>query len=107
MRGQQCMDRIYCPSKRCRVPHTCQERNMKSQATCLIVDDEADIRELLVLTLERMQIATDSASDIAEAKIMLENRDYGLCLTDMKLPDGNGLDLVRYITQLKPGVPVA
>lgn len=80
---------------------------MKSQATCLVVDDEADIRELLVLTLERMQLATDSASSLAEAKTLLENRDYGLCLTDMKLPDGNGLDLVRHITQSKPGLPVA
>jgi len=80
---------------------------MKSQASCLIVDDEADIRELLVLTLERMQLSVDGASNLAEARTLLESRDYGLCLTDMKLPDGNGLDLVRYITQLKPGLPVA
>ena len=80
---------------------------MKTQPACLVVDDEADIRELLVLTLERMHIATDSAGSIAEAKVLLEGRDYGLCLTDMRLPDGNGLDLVRHIGQLWPGLPVA
>ena len=80
---------------------------MKTQSACLVVDDEADIRELLVLTLERMHIATDSAASIAEAKVLLESRDYGLCLTDMRLPDGNGLDLVRHIGQLWPGLPVA
>jgi len=74
---------------------------------CLIVDDEADIRELLVLTLERMQIATDSAGSMAEARALLEQREYGLCLTDMKLPDGDGLQLLRYIGQQHPGLPVA
>jgi two-component system response regulator PilR (NtrC family) len=80
---------------------------MNQQAACLIVDDEADIRELLVLTLERMQINADSASCLEEARALLDRRDYGLCLTDMKLPDGSGLDLVRHINQLKPGLPVA
>jgi two-component system response regulator PilR (NtrC family) len=74
---------------------------------CLIVDDEADIRELLVLTLERMQITADSASCVADAQAMLAQRNYGLCLTDMKLPDGDGLQLVRHIGQQYPGLPVA
>lgn len=74
---------------------------------CLIVDDEADIRELLVLTLERMGISTDSAGSVQEATALLEQREYGLCLTDMKLPDGDGLQLVRYIGQNRPGLPVA
>lgn len=74
---------------------------------CLVVDDEADIRELLVLTLERMHIATDSAGSIAEAKALLESRNYGLCLTDMRLPDGDGLELVRHIGHSRPGLPVA
>ena len=75
---------------------------MKSQPTCLVVDDEADIRELLVLTLERMNISTDSAGSVAEAKTLLEGRNYGLCLTDMRLPDGDGLGLVRHIGQKSP-----
>jgi two-component system response regulator PilR (NtrC family) len=77
------------------------------QPTCLVVDDEADIRELLVLTLERMNIGTDSAASLAEAKALLQQRNYDLCLTDMRLPDGSGLDLVHHIGQIKAGLPVA
>ncbi|MCX7628460.1 MAG: sigma-54 dependent transcriptional regulator [Methylophilaceae bacterium] len=80
---------------------------MKKQPACLVVDDEDDIRELLVLTLERMGIATDSASSVAEAKMLLQRRDYGLCLTDMRLPDGSGLELVHHIVQTKTRLPVA
>lgn len=74
---------------------------------CLIVDDEADIRELLVLTLERMELQADSAADIASARQLLEHNSYALCLTDMRLPDGDGLELMRHITQHHPGLPVA
>jgi two-component system response regulator PilR (NtrC family) len=80
---------------------------MTPKLTCLVVDDEIDIRELLVLTLERMDIATDSARTLEEAMAMLEQRAYALCLTDMRLPDGNGLDLVKHITQNYSGLPVA
>jgi two-component system response regulator PilR (NtrC family) len=80
---------------------------MTQKLTCLVVDDETDIRELLVLTLERMGIGTDSASDLEEAKYLLTQRTYALCLTDMRLPDGNGLDLVRHIGQHHTGLPVA
>lgn len=80
---------------------------MTQKLTCLVVDDEIDIRELLVITLERMDIATDSASTIEEARTLLSQRAYALCLTDMRLPDGNGLDLVKHISQHYPGLPVA
>ena len=80
---------------------------MISQPACLIVDDEADIRELLVLTLERMKINTLSAACVSEAKVLLEKNEFGLCLTDMRLPDGDGLELVRHIGQHHPGLPVA
>lgn len=80
---------------------------MTQKLTCLVVDDEIDIRELLVITLERMDIATDSASTLEEARAMLKQRAYALCLTDMRLPDGNGLDLVRHIAQHHAGLPVA
>ena len=80
---------------------------MTQKLTCLVVDDETDIRELLVLTLERMDIATDSAASVEDAKHMLSQRDYALCLTDMRLPDGNGLDLVRHIGEHHSGLPVA
>lgn len=74
---------------------------------CLIVDDEADIRELLVLTLERMDLLVDSAADVGTAKHLLSQQHYALCLTDMRLPDGDGLELMRHIAQHHPGLPVA
>jgi two-component system, NtrC family, response regulator PilR len=73
----------------------------------LIVDDEPDIRELLELTLDRMAIATRSAEDLAEAKALITQNAFDLCLTDMNLPDGNGLDLVDYIQNLPNPLPVA
>jgi len=76
-------------------------------ASCLVVDDEADIRELLVLTLERMGLSVECASDVAEAQRKLEQREFALCLTDMRLPDGDGLELMRHIFQHRPGMPVA
>ncbi len=75
--------------------------------TALIVDDEPDIRELLEITLGRMKIDTSAAADFAEARRMLEGQRFDLCLTDMQLPDGNGLDLVRVINDLYPELPVA
>lgn len=73
----------------------------------LIVDDEPDIRELLEITLNRMNIQTCSAEDIAHAKTLLQQKHFDLCLTDMKLPDGNGLELVDFIQTLSSPIPVA
>jgi two-component system response regulator PilR (NtrC family) len=78
-----------------------------TQRRALIVDDEADIRELAELTLQRMGIEAETASDLATAYERLSNETYGLCLTDMRLPDGDGLDLVRTIQQKAPQMPVA
>ncbi len=80
---------------------------MTSKPSCLIVDDETDIRELLVMTLERMGIDTYSASGVEEAKVLLKQRQYALCLTDMQMPDGTGLELVNYICSQHAGLPVA
>lgn len=76
-------------------------------ATALIVDDEPDIRELLEITLGRMKLRTVSAGDLASAKVLLCKEKISLCLTDMQLPDGNGLSLVQYIQAEYPHVPVA
>ncbi len=76
-------------------------------ASCLVVDDEADIRELLVLTLERMGLHATSAGGVREAQRLLERTRFNLCLTDMRLPDGDGLELMRHIFQHYPGMPVA
>ena len=73
----------------------------------LIVDDEADIRELLVVTLQRMGVDADSAATVAEAKAALGRRAYDLALTDMRLPDGEGLDVLRHIAEHHGNTPVA
>ncbi len=73
----------------------------------LIVDDEPDIRELLELTLGRMDIQTHSAENYQGASTLLQQKPFDLCLTDMRLPDGNGLDLVDFIQKLPKPIPVA
>jgi two-component system response regulator PilR (NtrC family) len=73
----------------------------------LIVDDEPDIRELLEITLGRMKLDTRSARNVKEAREWLAKEPFDLCLTDMRLPDGTGLDLVQHILQRHPHVPVA
>jgi len=75
--------------------------------TALIVDDEPDIRELLEITLARMGIATRSAADLDSARAILTETAVQLCLTDMNLPDGNGIDLVQWIQENRPQTPVA
>jgi two-component system response regulator PilR (NtrC family) len=73
----------------------------------LIVDDEADILELLELTLLRMGLEVERAEDLASATKLLQSRHYDLCLTDMRLPDGDGLELVKYIDAHCADLPVA
>src|SRR5262245_48539929 len=73
----------------------------------LVVDDEPDIRELLTITLSRMELEPKSAPDVASAQKLLRAGHFDLCLTDMNLPDGNGLDLVEWIQSNAPTVPVA
>lgn len=84
-----------------------ERRSRPEQHQVLIVDDEADIRELLELTLARMGIAADSAGSVSDARTLLAGKQYQLCLTDMRLPDGNGLDLVRHIAENCRDLPVA
>ena len=78
-----------------------------SKPLALVIDDEPDIRELLSLTLDRMQIETHVAADLATARQELTDTVFDLCLTDMRLPDGDGLDLVDWMQTHAPGVPVA
>jgi len=78
-----------------------------SEARVLVIDDEPDIRDLLSMTLKRMKLDPDTAADLAEARQKLARGRYDLCLTDMKLPDGDGLDLVEWMQSNTPGVPVA
>jgi len=76
-------------------------------ARVLIVDDEPDLRELLELSLIKIGLDVDTAADLMQARLFLSQRAYQLCLTDMMLPDGNGLDLVRELSEASPAVPVA
>ena len=82
-----------------------RERSRKHLA--LVVDDEPDIRELLQITLARMGIEVRCAADLAQGKQRLADAPYDLCLTDMRLPDGNGIDLVRHMQRYYPDIPVA
>jgi len=73
----------------------------------LVVDDEDDIRELLDMTLTRMGLDADCAANVVEARQLLAANAYQLCLTDMRLPDGDGLELVRFISEQCRDLPVA
>jgi two-component system response regulator PilR (NtrC family) len=73
----------------------------------LIVDDEPDLLELVSLTLSRMSLDTRTAPDLATAQRLLRSQHFDLCLTDMRLPDGDGLDLVAWMQENRTGVPVA
>ena len=77
------------------------------QKRALVVDDEPDIRDLLSITLGRMDIAVDTAGDHATAVRKLGGESYDLVLTDMRLPDRDGLEIVEWIQAHRPGVPVA
>ena len=84
-----------------------ERRSGNEPAQVLVVDDEPDIRELLELTLLRMGLGCSSAGTLAEARQLLEEGRYQLCLTDMRLPDGEGVALVAYINEHCPDLPVA
>jgi len=73
----------------------------------LIVDDEADVRELIAMSLDRIGLETHTAANLAEARNLLDTYRFDVCLTDMKLPDGNGVDFVSYALGVQPGLPVA
>ncbi|WP_305805741.1 sigma-54 dependent transcriptional regulator [Stenotrophomonas sp. YIM B06876] len=80
---------------------------MNATHSALVVDDERDIRELLVLTLGRMGLRVSTAANLAEARELLASNPYALCITDMRLPDGNGIELVSEINRDYPCTPVA
>ncbi len=78
-----------------------------NQPLALVIDDEPDICELLTLTLGRMDIRSEAAADVASAKALLGKHQFDICLTDMRLPDGDGLELVEWMQSHAPGTPVA
>jgi len=82
-------------------------RSVSDQPVVLVVDDEPDLLELVSLTLSRMNLTTRTASDLNGARRLLKAERFDLCLTDMRLPDGDGLDLVAWIQENRAAVPVA
>ncbi len=80
---------------------------LEAQPVVLVVDDEPDLLELVSLTLGRMSLRTRTASDLSSAQRLLKAERFDLCLTDMRLPDGDGLELVAWIQAHRPSVPVA
>jgi len=84
-----------------------ERRTEGGSSQVLVVDDEPDIRELLELTLVKMGLGVSSAGSVSEAKDLLRERRFDLCLTDMRLPDGEGLELLQHIAALGVDLPVA
>ena len=82
-------------------------RKVAEQPVVLVVDDEPDLLELVTLTLSRMRLRTRTAVDLGSARRLLKSEHFDLCLTDMRLPDGDGLDLVAWIQENRATVPVA
>ena len=84
-----------------------ERMGLQRDTLVLVVDDEPDIRELLDFTLVKMGLGVVTVGTIAEAKERLKAERFHLCLTDMRLPDGEGLELVRHIASLDGNLPVA
>ncbi|MFT6304043.1 MAG: two-component system response regulator PilR (NtrC family) [Granulosicoccus sp.] len=73
----------------------------------LVIDDEPDIRELIAMSLDRIGLDTHTAGNLAEAKNLIDAYEFDVCLTDMRLPDGNGVEFVKYLQVIRPNLPVA
>lgn len=84
-----------------------QDRRKGRGVDVLVIDDEEDIRELIELSLVRMGLAVDVAGCVKDALALIRERPYRLCLTDMRLPDGEGLDIVKFISEHCVDLPVA
>lgn len=78
-----------------------------TKSNVLIIDDEPDIRELLTLTLSRMGLACDTAENFKQGIDYIKQNNYALVLSDMRLPDGDGIEIVKFIQRTKPQLPVA
>jgi two-component system response regulator PilR (NtrC family) len=78
-----------------------------SNHLALIIDDEPDILELLKITLSRMNIDCKTAGDLKTAKQLLSKHKFHICLADMKLPDGSGVEFISYIQDKYQDIPIA
>ena len=78
-----------------------------SPPLALVVDDEPDLCDLVQLTLKRMGIEAQTANDLAGARGLINTTSFDLCLSDLRLPDGSGIELVEFIQEVAPHIPVA
>ncbi len=78
-----------------------------SAQTALIIDDEPDIRELVSITVSRLGLECHTAANLDDARNVLKQCNIDVCLTDMRLPDGNGVDFVKYMQETYPDIPTA
>ena len=78
-----------------------------SKQTALVIDDERDIRELLTITLGRMNLDVTTAGSVGEARMRLSERKFDLCFTDMRLPDGSGQEVIELVSSQYPETPIA
>src|SRR5208283_397477 len=109
MRGQRCQARIRGNAAGRAIHRLVQggRERLMQKSRVLVVDDEADIRELLSMTLGKMELEVDCAANEFEAVQLMQKHLYDLCLTDMRLPDGDGLKLLEHVTEHYPATPVA
>ncbi|WP_083300807.1 sigma-54 dependent transcriptional regulator [Jeongeupia sp. USM3] len=82
-------------------------RKPRNQRRVLVVDDEVDLADLLELTLVKLGLDVDKANNVAEARALLDTRNYDLLLTDMRMPDGEGIELIRHVQSARLDVPAA
>jgi two-component system response regulator PilR (NtrC family) len=101
------LEKDRCTNMADRILSDRQPVHEQSVSVVLLVDDEPDILELLEMTLLGMGLIVDKATGVREAISCLAARHYDLCLTDMRMPDGDGLEVVKYIAQKNLDVPVA
>ena len=73
----------------------------------LLIDDEEDIRDMLSIMISRFNYDTITAEDYRTAKEQLNNKHIHMCITDMNLPDGSGIDVIEHIAKNHPDIPVA
>ncbi|WP_313916036.1 sigma-54 dependent transcriptional regulator [Tahibacter sp.] len=78
-----------------------------SKQTALVIDDERDIRELLTITLGRMNLDVTTVGSVGEARARLSERRFDLCFTDMRLPDGSGQEVIELVARQCPEMPIA
>src|SRR3954467_7105310 len=97
---------LLLPPGRLHWEHSPKPSDPMSKQTVLVIDDERDIRELLTITLGRMELDVDAVGSVNEARSALANRRYDLCFTDMRLPDGSGQEIIELIAANHPDMPV-